>query len=460
MVDTVVRILEDGLEEAEPAAANQSLPPIPPNTWLARAPETTQHADADAGAGPFPFLSSELLQKSGAFPGLDTQNELPFCDRQLLERNGAFPAGDREEGNSRQKSSGDPVERSATPLYLRRASGGSQTQPNLSYASALRSQLPVTSSPSDTASLPSPPMAAQNTEPTRRSTVTNGEEAFPALGSNAKANAPGKNTKSKTKKNANAALRQEEKLQLQAQRKLQQGLGLHVGSVSSPSLSPDLEDTSSEASPVTERRSGKPEVLNKRAHKSSHVAAHGRGAHSTNNNNRSDAAGPSNRVESSNGPINGEAAATRTAAAAGATTPHSRSNSAGTDLLSLIGLGEQAGFPAVPLGGASVRSLLYEGGIEASVLERRAPPLSSSSSASALLTRSLLPDPGESDTPADRDSEPEPDPQRPLVTTTLLPPPSTDPVTPDLQQPDPLDLLRNLNVRASPGTEALYQYFQ
>ena len=47
-----------------------------------------------------------------------------------------------------------------------------------------------------------------------------------------------------------------------------------------------------------------------------------------------------------------------------------------------------------------------------------------------------------------------------LMTTSLLPPPTTDPLTPEMSQPaDPLDLLKNLNIKASPGTQALYQYF-
>ena len=47
-----------------------------------------------------------------------------------------------------------------------------------------------------------------------------------------------------------------------------------------------------------------------------------------------------------------------------------------------------------------------------------------------------------------------------LMTTSLLPPPTTDPLTPEMSQPaDPLDLLKNLKIKASPGTQALYQYF-
>ena len=47
-----------------------------------------------------------------------------------------------------------------------------------------------------------------------------------------------------------------------------------------------------------------------------------------------------------------------------------------------------------------------------------------------------------------------------LMTTSLLPAPTTDPLTPEMSQPaDPLDLLKNLNIKASPGTQALYQYF-
>ena len=47
-----------------------------------------------------------------------------------------------------------------------------------------------------------------------------------------------------------------------------------------------------------------------------------------------------------------------------------------------------------------------------------------------------------------------------LMTTSLLPPPTTDTCTPEMTKPaDPLDLLKNLNIKASPGTQALYQYF-
>ena len=47
-----------------------------------------------------------------------------------------------------------------------------------------------------------------------------------------------------------------------------------------------------------------------------------------------------------------------------------------------------------------------------------------------------------------------------LMTTSLLPPSTTDPLTPEMSQPaDPLDLLKNLKIKASPGTQALYQYF-
>ncbi len=49
-------------------------------------------------------------------------------------------------------------------------------------------------------------------------------------------------------------------------------------------------------------------------------------------------------------------------------------------------------------------------------------------------------------------------PTQQLVTTSLLPPPS-NPLTADTMQPDPLELLKNLNIKASPGTQALYQYF-
>ncbi len=65
---------------------------------------------------------------------------------------------------------------------------------------------------------------------------------------------------------------------------------------------------------------------------------------------------------------------------------------------------------------------------------------------------------GRSETEASQMSAQERPATQQLVTTSLLPPPSI-PLTPDTIQPDPLELLKNLNIKASPGTQALYQYF-
>ncbi len=398
VVDTMVRFIEESIDDAkawdEPDPMAAPAPPTP----AAEAPRNAAGWPVPRSAAPLYMRQGTPSSSTAASSGLRAGSDLGTGSERrgsagltplYLRQAAASPAGDAE----RRKSVGTDG-RQVAPLYLRRVPGQSQTQPNFSYASAVRSQ------PNNHAMEEPKPTPFNGHSPLSLG-IGDLDTNFPPIGAG--------DSPRQQRRQRDLQQRQqlkEEKLQLQQQRRLQRGLGLQVDSTrTTPELDADH-------------------------------AARG-GATTTNGVDPATSCG----VTSPPPPSSSSAAAPPPAADAQPLPP-------------LI--------PAFPSGcSPSVQSLLIGGGIEASVLEGRAPSLTS-----MLLTRSLVPGPaaGDEATPSADGSSggsggATPRPLAQLMTTSLLPPPTTD--APDTPQPDdPLDLLKNLNIKASPGTEALYQYFK